>query len=124
MKLLDFHTQKFLSYHKDRLFNDHSLLFYNKHDLVAVLPAAKITKNDKTTLYSHPGASYGGLITSQQLRLESLNNIIIALNKYCYHKRFDRLTMILTPSIYNVNSPICPELSPSGCPVPSLTIAK
>ena len=98
-----FHTQKFLSYHKDRLFNDHSLLFYNKHDLVAVLPAAKITKNEITTLYSHPGASYGGLITSQQLRLESLNNIIIALNKYCHRRNFDRLTMILTPSIYLKN---------------------
>ena len=56
-----FHTQKFLSYHLQRRFNDHSLLFYSEKTLVAVLPAAAISINNKLELRSHPGASYGGI---------------------------------------------------------------
>ena len=50
----------YMDYHKDR-FNDHSLMvFYNKK-LIALLPAHLSAEG---ILSSHPGLTYGGLITS------------------------------------------------------------
>ena len=53
-------NRDYMDYHKDR-FNDHSLMvFYNKK-LVALLPAHLSAEG---LLSSHPGLTYGGLITS------------------------------------------------------------
>ena len=57
-----FQLRAFLSYHIDRQFKDHSLIFENRGNIITVFPAAKITENNKTILYSHPGASFGGFV--------------------------------------------------------------
>jgi hypothetical protein len=55
------HTRRFLSYHEDR-FEDASLVI-RRHDgkLIGVLPAA-VDPTDKSTVVSHPGATFGGLV--------------------------------------------------------------
>ena len=64
-----FSKQSFFHYHISRRFKDHSLLFYLKNKLVCVLPAVHIKKNNQEILYSHPGASFGGLICIKNINL-------------------------------------------------------
>ena len=52
-----FHLRRFINYHPKDRFEDHSLEFYKNNHLFAVLPAAKVTQNEKTLLISHPGAT-------------------------------------------------------------------
>jgi len=84
-----FHTQQFLSYHQNKNFINHSLLFFDKDIPLAVLPAAVIKENNKSILYSHPGASFGGIIYTQNL------NFITKMMKdricivYTHHKLGD-----------------------------------
>jgi hypothetical protein len=54
------HTRRFLEYHRDR-FEDASLIVDDERGaLCAVLPAA--VGADPTTVVSHPGATFGGLV--------------------------------------------------------------
>lgn len=53
----------FMEYHQDR-FVDESLLFYLNDALVAVFPANR----NNTTIYSHQGLTYGGLIIGNNVR--------------------------------------------------------
>ena len=96
-----FHTQSFLSYHQKRSFTDHSLLFFDKATLLAVLPAVVIKYNGKRILFSHPGASFGGVVYSQNLNFIIYNDIISCLEKYCTKSKFDMVRLINTPDIYS-----------------------
>jgi len=53
----------FMEYHKDR-FEDFSLLIFENEKLVAVLPANRAG----TSVYSHQGLTYGGLIYTDKLK--------------------------------------------------------
>ena len=53
-----FQKQKFLQYHINRKFINHSLMFYKKKMLIAVFAASSVGE----TLFSHPGASFGGIV--------------------------------------------------------------
>ena len=65
----------YMGYHSDR-FIDNSFLFYKNNNLVAVLPA---NIND-STLYSHQGLTYGGLIQSYKLSTKDVLEIFDILN--------------------------------------------
>ena len=91
-----FHTRKFLGYHIERCFTDFSLMFYFRNKLVCVLPAA-VTQKD---LFSHPGASFGGLIIKEKTSFQVSQKIIKSLIDYCKQK-FNSIIIINTPSIYN-----------------------
>ena len=71
----------FLNYHKEK-FEDLSFIFTLDNKIVAVLAAAVL--NDK--LVSHPGASYGGLIYKQNLKLEQ----IIEIKKIIFEQSINR----------------------------------
>ena len=62
--------RKFLNYHKDK-FQDSSLMFYHNNNLVAVLPGVLL----ENSFISHPGASYGGLIYKEGLKIDTLYKI-------------------------------------------------
>ena len=62
--------RKFLNYHKDK-FQDSSLMFYHNNNLVAVLPGVLV----ESSFISHPGASYGGLIYKEGLKIDKLYKI-------------------------------------------------
>ena len=95
-----FHNRFFLSYHLDRKFLDHSLLFFNKKELMAVFPAVKQIENNKTIIYSHPGASYGGFVIKNKLEFAIIDCIINELTKYCKDNNFQSIFLINTPDIY------------------------
>jgi len=64
----------FMEYHKDR-FEDYSLLIYEDQKLIALLPANKV----RSTIYSHQGLTYGGLVYSSKIKGEKVASIIDTL---------------------------------------------
>ena len=98
-----FHNRKFLSYHLNRDFIDCSLLFFDSDRLIAVLPAAEIKENKKKIFFSHPGASYGGFIISENLKFKTINEIINLLEQYCVDNHFNEIILINTPPLYFKN---------------------
>ena len=77
----------FMDYHKER-FEDYSLLVFDAKDkLVAVLPAHKI----ESTLYSHQGLTYGGLILNQKIILSQVILITKSILKYLQKSDISKL---------------------------------
>ena len=98
-----FQNQTFLNYHIQRKFNNHSLIIKKNDQIVALLPAVIINNNNKITLYSHPGASYGGIVYEKNISFKLINDIIVAIDKYCKIMKFDSVLLINTPNIYFQN---------------------
>ena len=67
----------FMEYHSDR-FGDHSLLFYHKDTLIAILPA----NIDETTLHSHQGLTYGGVVMSSKVTTSEMLEVFPLINKF------------------------------------------
>ncbi len=94
------HTRRFLSYHQDR-FADRSLLLQDRRGrITGVLPAA-VSPEDATTIVSHPGLTYGGLVHDGSVRGPSM---ITALQEAAGHYRdlgYRRLRYKAVPGIYH-----------------------
>ena len=90
-----FHLQKFLAYHQNRDFQDHSLMFYQNNKIVALFTAAIINNG----LYSHPGASFGGLVYNQ-LSFKDCKEIIELIIEYAKENKVSEITVIPPPFIY------------------------
>src|SRR3954462_6151167 len=67
----------YMDYHADR-FADHSLLFHRGGDVVALLPAHL----DGTTLMSHGGLTFGGLVTDYWMKTSLMLDVVDALVAY------------------------------------------
>lgn len=100
-----FHKKAFLNYHPQDRFNDNTLQFFKKGKLIALFPAAKMVHSDgKTTLKSHPGSSYGGLVIEKNMGIASTFELIDALIEYAQSKDFDFIEFRLPEKIfYNSN---------------------
>lgn len=96
-----FHTQKFLGYHPEDRFDDESLIFYRKGKIFSVFPAASTEKGGERILYSHPGSSYGGLVINNYAGINHVFNILDDLIKYCRQRNFTKITMKVTPWMFN-----------------------
>lgn len=94
-----FHEQKFLSYHEDGKFEDYSLLVYENELLIALFPAAKIERNGKIVLKSHPGTSYGGLVCKYET-LKKVIEIHQAIENYAKSNGFSRIEFRQAPKIF------------------------
>ena len=94
-----FHKQKFLSYHVDRKFQDFSLLFKKRGKIIAVFPAAIQLENYKKILFSHPGASFGGIIY-HNLSFEDCWTIIELIEKIALENKLDEIFIIQPPNIF------------------------
>jgi len=95
-----FHTRKFLSYHPPERFKDHSLLVKEKNRIVAVFPAALRVVEDENVLVSHPGASFGGFVCSEDLSIAMAFRLVEGLLDHCNSHKFDRIDVTLPPMIY------------------------
>ena len=95
-----FHKQKFLSYHINRRFDDFSLIFKKRGKIIAVFPAAIELKGSKKVLFSHPGASFGGII-HRNLSFDSCWKIIELIEKTALKNNFDNIFIIQPPNIFN-----------------------
>jgi hypothetical protein len=96
-----FHLRRFLSYHPEGRFRDHSLVFIGPKGLLALFPAAEIDDGEQRSLVSHPGASYGGLITPIGLSFQNSYDLVQGLIDYARQQEFQRISLTLPPTIYN-----------------------
>ena len=90
----------YMDYHSDR-FKDHSLMIYDcnesKTRLVGLLPA-----NEKdTTLYSHQGLTYGGLVLSRKAHIAEVGEIFTAIKDYLRGNGFRKLIYKQIPKVYH-----------------------
>ena len=76
------HTRRFLAYHGER-FRDASAMLFDGERLVGVAPAA-FAPGDDTTVSSHPGATYGGIVHAGAL---AGMRMIEAIDTLCGHWR-------------------------------------
>lgn len=93
--------RKFLGYHPSGKFSDYSLIFMEGKRIIAVLPAAVVQQEDKRILYSHPGASHGGLIIKPSLSTEKCLELVSALVEYCAMTGFDYIRLKPVPRVYH-----------------------
>ena len=66
-----------MDYHSDR-FTDHSLMFYVEGHLHSILPANIVG----TTLYSHQGLTYGGLVMDIDVTAADVIQLFRELNEW------------------------------------------
>lgn len=95
-----FHTRKFLSYHPAERFKDNSLIFKDKNNIVAVLTAANIKRDDLVTLISHQGASYGGFVYKDSLSIRQAFELTESLIDYSINEGFQKIIITHSPFIY------------------------
>ena len=98
-----FHSQLFLDYHVDRQFPNHSLMFYKNGKLDAIFTGSEyISSNGDKILFSHPGASFGGIIQQNHSLADTLE-IISLIEEYAKKNHFNQITIIPIPPIYLEN---------------------
>lgn len=89
-------NRNFMEYHKDR-FTDNSLLFYDDEKLIALFPAS--IKED--ILSSHGGLTYGGFITSNDMKQHHMNDCFTALKDYAAANGIKEIIYKHIPHIYH-----------------------
>ncbi len=89
-------NRNFMEYHKDR-FTDNSLLFYDNEKLMALFPAS--IKDG--ILSSHGGLTYGGFITSNDMKQHHMNDCFTALKEYAAHNGIKEIIYKHIPHIYH-----------------------
>lgn len=94
-----FHTRAFLAYHPSSRFEDTSLLFFKKEKLLAILPAVFVQREDARVLVSHPGASFGGFVTSS-LNLREQGHVLLALQHFAREHYCAAIELALPPICY------------------------
>ncbi|HTA82768.1 MAG TPA: GNAT family N-acetyltransferase [Bacteroidia bacterium] len=88
--------RQFMDYHSDRFF-DHSVLVYNDNKIVALLPA-----NQKANeIISHGGLTYGGLLITEEARLNDVIGYFYELLKYYMDNGIEEFTYKQIPFYYH-----------------------
>ena len=96
-----FHLRKFFSYHPSDRFIDHSIEFYKNNSLFSVFPAAELMTNKKRLLVSHPGATVGSFVVSEDLSISDSFKLIESLIEYAKENKFDGIRLTLPPIFYH-----------------------
>ena len=98
-----FQLQKFLSYHIERNFKDHSLMFYKNNKLIGLFAASEVSfKKNEKILFSHPGASFGGIVQHNYSLADTLEMVDL-IESYARENQFNQISIIPMPSIYSEN---------------------
>ena len=88
--------RQYMDYHADR-FTDHSLMFYREKELYAVLPA----NQNATTLHTHQGLTYGGMVMGEAATVEEIGLCFRLLNVYLKDYAFETVVYKTVPWIYH-----------------------
>lgn len=86
----------YMDYHSDR-FVDHSLLFFSGTRLHSILPANIVG----TTLYSHQGLTYGGLLVDVEVTAAEVIVLFEELNRYLRETGIRKVVYKPVPWIYH-----------------------
>lgn len=93
------HSRRFLAYHGAR-FVDRSLVALDADgNLRAVFPAAELP-GDSSTIVSHPGATFGGVIHDGNVCGNLMCELLDSIIRYYAEKGFRRLLYKKVPSFY------------------------
>lgn len=84
-----------MDYHQDR-FEDFSVLVFKEKKLVGLFPANKVDG----IVYSHQGLTYGGLLTSEDTKLEEFVNYFKSVLNFYKDIDCKKLQLKQLPSIY------------------------
>jgi hypothetical protein len=94
------HTRRFLSYHGER-FADRSLLLLDESgEPQGAFPAA-LDPADASTVVSHPGITYGGLLANRALRGEKVMHAFEALLAFYRERGIRRIRYKAVPPMYH-----------------------
>ncbi len=88
--------RNYMDYHKDR-FQDHSLMFYDEDVLIGILPMSE----KGSTLTSHGGLTYGGIISNSRMKQHTMNDCFETLISYVKERNFQRVIYKSIPYIYH-----------------------
>jgi len=102
------HTRRFLSYHGDRFEDRSALVESDGGDLLGVFPAA-IDRADARLVVSHPGSTYGGIVTDGSLRGETMLEAMRSLRSHYAAAGFTRLQYKAVPFLYR-KRPVADDL--------------
>ena len=86
----------YMDYHSDR-FEDHSLMFFVGNHLHSILPANIVD----TTLYSHQGLTYGGLLMDVDVTAADVIQLFKELNAYLPQCGIHRVVYKPVPWVYH-----------------------
>ena len=86
----------YMDYHSDR-FEDHSLMFFVGNHLHSILPANIVD----TTLYSHQGLTYGGLLMDVDVTAADVIQLFKVLNAYLPQCGIRRVVYKPVPWVYH-----------------------
>ncbi|HEY7154025.1 MAG TPA: GNAT family N-acetyltransferase [Gemmataceae bacterium] len=86
----------YMDYHADR-FTDHSLLFFHEEELIALLPAS--VRNGVLT--SHAGLTFGGVVSSERIRVALMLELFEQLKLYLRDQGIDHVVYKAVPHIYH-----------------------
>jgi hypothetical protein len=86
----------YMEYHSDR-FIDLSLLFFEDDVLIAVMPA----NVSGAVLHSHEGLTFGGIISSKQMKIELMLDLVGCLMTYLDQQRITTWIYKAVPHIYH-----------------------
>lgn len=95
-----FHTRRFLNYHPEGRFQDYSLSFFKGGSRLALFPAVLYETDGKRILWSHRGASYGGIVVKDTLSLREAFDLVHALVAHTREKQIDAIDVTAPPQIY------------------------
>ena len=95
-----FHTRKFFSYHPKDRFVDHSCVIYRDNKKVALFPAVEVQQDGKRILFSHRGASYGGIVYKNPLGIRDAFDYVEALIDYASQQKIDAIDITPPPRCY------------------------
>jgi hypothetical protein len=88
--------RNFCEYHADR-FTDHSVVLIDKGEIIAVF----IANQELSTIYSHAGLSYGGLIVLPNLSLHKLLSCFYYLLAYYTQQGIEKILYKQMPYFYH-----------------------
>jgi hypothetical protein len=88
--------RKYMEYHRDR-FQDHSIMFWVGGVLLGCLPANRVD----TTLHSHQGLTYGGLVMHRDIRRGQAFAIMSALRRHMRSQGIALLRYKPMPHLYH-----------------------
>lgn len=89
--------REYMDYHADR-FSDYSLMVFRKEKLYALLPANRV----ESTLYSHQGLTYGGLVLDFKATTEDVLLAFKQINIFLKQSNIYQVIYKAIPSIYHI----------------------
>ncbi len=93
-----FFYRDYMDYHADR-FQDYSLLVYDEKDkLIALLPA----NLKDSTLYSHQGLTFGGVLVDTKIKAEKMLEIFDLFKEFLLKENIRKIVYKCIPYIYHL----------------------